>query len=335
MPAKKQSSIIEQWLENPFSSIVHTWSLTAFTAVMFLVVSALIMNNSTNINITKADTADTYVDIVSENIASNTLPQANNVIINDGDSAFNLMENNYTYINCRAIIIDSNNCSDIKGANFAFYRSGIEDKSTCNPNDANCYQGQCQLKTDCQSNSDTTVTVNCSIPVNYYAQSTDLGSNYEDENWICEIIPFDATGNGIAETDNIEINTLTAINVDNTINYGTVAKNNNTGKNNQLVKIANSGNQQVNLEISGTDMNCTHGTLPVNQQKYDFKNLPYDSLNNTLSPTITNHNISLTPGTNQEMSHTNLFWGIAIPAEGVSGSCKGSNSFTAIPDTTA
>lgn len=324
---KNSSKFIAEWLENPYAPMVHTWSITVFTAVFFLLAAFVLLENRQDFQ-AFADSTDTQVAIFEKNLGNNTEPIANNVIINNGDVGVHLIEDTHATVTCRAMLIDQNGCRDIQNAQYRFYRSDLETGIECDPNDENCYIGNCHIENDCSDDNDKTVTATCAIPVSYLADATDTTSElHGDTDWTCTITPQDHMGTGVIAYDTIEIYSLTALQIDNAINYGTVARGGNTGTNNQLVSVINSGNTNIDVAIDGTEMPCTDGLLPVSNQRFGLKNLPYEQLDSALNTTPERLDINLPKGVaNTSMQTT--YWGIAIPQDDVSGSCHGINTFT-------
>jgi len=125
--------------------------------------------------------------------------------------------------------------------------------------------------------------------------------------------------------------TLSALDVTAAIAYGSLALGADTGAGNQTVTITNTGNEAIDSQLSGTDMTCTSGSIPVANQKLDTSNVTYASLGTNLSGTPTTLEVDLPQRTGAAVTDL-VYFGLAIPATGVSGSCAGTNTFTSIAD---
>ena len=226
---------------------------------------------------------------------------------------------------CSARVIHKNGCKNITGAKYVFYKTSLETKSDCTKDDTNCYTGSCKLQNNCSEENDISMDVNCFVDINYIADSTDDYSEEKETNWSCEIIPYDNNGNGVPATDTIEISSLMATETTQNINYGIITKGKSTEYNNRITTTNNTGNTTINLNVHGTNMECSKGNIKSNYQKYDTKNFSYKSLEYNLTQQNNFVPISL-----EKNKKANIYWGIKIPDTEISGYCYGTNTLTPI-----
>jgi len=274
-----------------------------------------------------ADTSSTSATV------SNALPVASSASIDSGNASVTLTENTTTNIVCTATVTDNNGCEDIENGTAVFYRTNATGGASCSDDDNDCYSsetctedgGSCTV-----GGSDLTSTYTCTIAVQYFADATDAGSANEATDWTCEITPIDGTGSGTADTDTIEMSTLTALDVTGTIAYGSLALGADTSTSNQTVTLTNTGNEDMDPQVSGTNMSCSLGSteIDVAQQKFGLTDVTYGSLTWALSGTPTARDFTLPQRTSTAVTDDS-YWGLAVPSTGVGGTCSGTNTFTA------
>lgn len=172
-------------------------------------------------------------------------------------------------------------------------------------------------------------TYTCTFPVVHYAEPTDASSPFPSDNWTCDMIPSDAGGVGTTGSDTAEMNTLLAIDVTSTIDYGTLSPNTDTGGTNQVITITNTGNRQADPQLSGTDMSKGGDTIAVNQQKYAELPFTYSSGGTSLSSTPTTLDIDLYKQSTTTVITDTVYWGLGVPNGTAQGSYTGTNTITA------
>jgi len=289
------------------------------------------MTGTTNAHVGDG-TAYTTKICATATAAANTLPVASGVSINSGAASITLTENTTTPVSCTATVTDNDGCTDITGANYIFYRTS---QGSAGATDNNYrYSGSCtQDGGSCTGGGDLTATYTCTINAQFYTDPTDAGSPYPTDDWTCRVTPSDNVGAGTADTDTIEMNSLTALNVTANINYGTLGMGTDTGATNQTAVVTNTGNRSIDSQMSGTDMSCTIGSIPVGNQEYSASAFTYGA-GTDLSGTPTSLVLTLPQPTNDvaPVITDDSLWGLGMPTMGVSGSCTGTNTFTAIND---
>lgn len=249
----------------------------------------------------------------------------------DADAAsVTLTENTTTTVSCVAEVTDSNGYADIDSVTANLFRTtyGTSSAETNNSfyqlsGDTECVPSDGDLASE---------TYTCDFDVYYYADATDAGSDYEATNWTCEVIPYDGDGAGTSDSDTIEMDSLVALNVTSSIDYGTTNPNTDTGSTNQQTTVTNTGNRSLDVQLSGTDMASGGDTLDVGQQEYSATSFTYGAGTSLTSSPVTLI-LSLLQPTSGTAPVTDLvYWGIGIPNGTPSGTYSGTNTFTATAD---
>lgn len=272
-----------------------------------------------------ADTASTSVTV------GNAAPSVSVVTLNSS-SAITLVENNTRTVYATSTVSDGNGCSTIIGVTTDFYRSGVTAASCDTPGEANsnnCYsRSSCTVVAGtCTGGVDTTADYVCSAALQYYADPTDSGT-YSAQTWTATTYVTDGAATSSA-SGSAELNTLAALDVTSSISYGTLAANTDTGSANSTTTVTNTGNTNIDPDLSGTVMSSGGDTIAVAQQKYSSINFTYSSGTSTLSTTPTSINLALPQRTSGVVT-ANVYWGIGIPAGTNAGSYTGTNTFTAV-----
>jgi len=255
-------------------------------------------------------------------------PVASAVSIDSGASGVTLTENATKNVVCSATVTDANGYADITSVEAKLYRTGVGSAASDDPNNHYTLAGDSQCVPS--GGSGNTETYTCTFAVQFFAEPTDAGSIYASDNWTCLVTPSDSGGAGTAASDTIEVNTLLALNVTSSINYGNLSLGSTSGSYPKIVTVTNTGNANMDPQVSSAAaMTCTTGTIPVANQEYADFSFTYGS-GYTLSGTPTTLNLALPKPTSDTPVTANSYWGISIPSTGISGSCSGSNTFTAV-----
>lgn len=284
--------------------------------------------------------AQVYADDVGSGASvGSTPPVASSVDIDSAATIVHLTENTTTKVTVTATITDNNGCEDIAGAQVVFFRTDIGASALDDVNnhytvsassDGNCVPG----------GEDLTDTYTATISVNYNADPTDAGSVNEATNWTAKVTPSDSEA-GTPDSDTIEMSTLTALNTNSSVAYGTIGLGADTGSADQSVTVTNTGNEGIDVDLDGygtTDgdgfaMTCTVGSVPVANEKYSATaGVLYDS-KIALTDTATELDLDVAQQTDAP-STKDVYWGLGMPSTGVSGTCTGVIVFTANSDAT-
>lgn len=275
--------------------------------------------------------ANVAADAVSTSVTvSNAAPAVSATTFNNG-TAITLTENTTTTVYATTTITDANGCTTIAGVSADFYRSAIG-ATGCDAGgeaDANhCYPVvACTVVSgSCTGPADTAADYVCSTNLDYYTDPTDTGT-YSADNWVANITAGDgtATTTGSGTT---EVNTLKALDVTASMNYGTLAAGTNTGTTNSTTTVTNTGNSIMDPLISGTDMTGPATIIAANQ-KYASSSFNYSTGGVALSSTTpAAAAINLAQRTSGVVAG-DVLWGINVPNGTISGAYTGTNTFTA------
>ena len=300
---------------------------------------------------------DAYVFIVDQyNVASisatqgtnssftinNIAPTVTNVTLNGGND-INLEEATTKAVSVTATVTDTNGCSTSEITNvYAYvYRSGITYNTcsaapTSNPN--NCYKGIACTQDAGSCNAGTgAATYTCTVNLQYYADPTDLNTQFPAQNWLASIQAIDDDGEDpVAHiTTGVEVNSLVAFSVQDEINYGSLGVGEASDPLKTLVTTA-TGNVGLDQEHSGAANMCTDyptcsgGTpIPVANQKYALSATTY-ALATALSTSAVEVELNIAKVTSATPTTGTTYWGISIPSGTVAGTYNGANTITAV-----
>lgn len=304
------------------------------------------------------------------NVAPSLL--SGDIILNNGSNIILTVPGNETTgFTLDFTVRDSNSCqnslsgSEITGYRVAVSRSGIS-TSTCtglsgsyNPN--NCYASgvpgavwnlSCTASsTSCTGPTDDTQIYNCTFPLWFVADPTDVGvvsSPFAAQNWVASVLATDddgANSSMVRGSSPVELISFTALDLlTATIPYGALEPGNNTGTLNASTSVRSLGNTGLDQMLSGESMCGTYSlltecrpsatsTVPENQQKFGTSSLSYGSPQATALSSTTQQeleiNISKTISTTT-FSNKATYWGIAVPGTiTLAGAYKGLNTFIA------
>jgi hypothetical protein len=268
-----------------------------------------------------------------QNITINSPPNITGVILDDLTSApaneIDLIAASTRSVICLANVTesDSNNLQnatarifDTTNANYA----SADDNHTHYTNNT-CYVNQ-------SYNGTTKKQVNCSFNLKYYSNPG---------NWRCILEVADNYSIFRNNSDTATINTLLAIQVPSSIDYGNV--NSTFVSDESIINVSNAGNVRINLSLSGYAvnsgdgyaMNCTSGSnknISVMYEKFNLTasnpgllNLAsFQSVYANLTSAVTTKRFSL--NYRQQESYDDAFnltyWRIYIP-RGPAGTCRG------------
>ena len=276
---------------------------------------------------------------------NNATPSVDTITISDtslGSSIGNidLNENTTKTVYVHGAYSDANGCSDVATSGSLTLRFFLTPSgSTCTQNDTNCYTTgstgyTCNYSTvpgdSCSGGSDTTANYECSVPLQYFAVPTDNGSPNQFTDWRGLITAVDGSNATGTLYYGVEVNTLRALDVTASINYGSLSVGATSGTDVPST-ITNTGNDDdLDVEISGTSMACTAGTIAVGNQKYSLTaSEAYGSMI-ALSGTPVTQQTNIPAATVVATPSTDdVYWKLQVP-NGVSGSCSGTTTFSAV-----
>ena len=300
-----------------------------FSSVLASVLICSLVYPYVSVDDAQADSATSTTSVT----VSNATPVISAVTIN-ASAAITLTENTTKNVVVKATVTDNNGCEEITTGSgtisAVLYRSGATNGAACTASNNDCYPVTLTVDTGtCSGASDTSFDVTGSADLKHYADPTDAGSAHAAETWKTTVSAFDGNATGTGDAT-VELNTLSALDISGNIAYGSLGVGTNSGSTPQTVVVTNTGNVAMDPQVSSSAaMNCTVGTIPVANQKYSATTFTYTSGGTALSATPTTLNLTLPKQTTASAVTSTSYWGIGIPASGVSGTCGGSNTFAA------
>ncbi len=249
------------------------------------------------------------------------------------------------YLN--GIVQDNNSGDEIDHVDSVFYRSGVAGVGGCVENDGN----DCYKVFDCELSSDGVTSLqrrySCPLDLWYFADSTVAGGEFPGDHWVASVTVFDRAG---AHATNAslarEIQTLLALHVPGSVNYGILSVGESTDEANEFAHvISQEGNDESDVEVSystapgapgyGGTMDCVHnggiGAVPSGRQQWSVVPNHYGgpgSVSLTAVPAVVPLGVGYRHGAT--VPSEPVYWNISIPDSGVSGTCTGSVTISAV-----
>ncbi len=284
--------------------------------------------------VNRTDGLHMYGDVVNfTTTGGNSLPVASNVSIDADATEITLTESTTTEVVCTATVADVDGYGNITSVEAKLFRTGVGESSADDDNNHYTVSGDSECVPSGGSGSVEYYT--CTFNVYYHADPTDAGT-YETDDWTCQVTPTDTVGAGTSDTDTIEMATLIAMSAADSLDYDSLDRGNNTGSTNFETTITNTGNGEIDIQVSGSDMctdypTCSGSIITVNNQQYSTTPFTYGS-GSVLSASSTPVDINLTkPTANPSNATFDLEWGISVPSYALGYVHHGENIFTAIP----
>lgn len=263
-------------------------------------------------------------------------PVVSNVQLNEQND-ITLTESTTTAINATATVYDHQGCSTISSVIAKIYRSGVTNGKDCTTDDNNCYSvASCsQDEGSCTGPDDPEATYTCSIEMQFHADPTDSGTPWASQYWRVWIEATDdsgLTGEGYSPSNAPEVLSLIALDVTNSIIYGSLNPGEKNDPLDKITTITATGNVSLDVNLYGTTMTSGENSIVVGQQKYALsENTAYDEGTSLL----------VSPGEEAELDcpkttiagspqTKNIWWGIEIPVPQVPGDYSGTNTFEAV-----
>jgi hypothetical protein len=233
------------------------------------------------------------------------------------DNVINLTGSPMTTVTAIASTTDFNGWEDIDYATSTFYRSGVSGGTKCVPDNNNCYTASCSLSTPPSGN---TRDITCSADVYFFADPTDIGT-FSDQFWNAEMTVADNSGLKATDSfdDVVEMITLRSLTAVNDITYTSHYAGEDTGSDNELVVLTNTGNSPVNVVLEGSDLVGPTGSIAVANQRYSSSPFEYADAGCVICQFLTGesvqYDVDLPKPTNDTPVTDNLYWGINIPMD--------------------
>jgi hypothetical protein len=235
-------------------------------------------------------------------------------------------------LHINGVVRDTNGTEDIATTSLVFYRSSVGGGASCSADNNNCYRVPvCVLTPD----TSTTKKFDCQIDLQYYADSTDTGGRFSDDNWVAYVQVWDQSEAGsINNSVTKEVGTVLSLTIPTAISYGNSFSlgQETINTDNQEMVITQNGNDEADVQVSGTNMTCSSiGAIPVGNQKWSLSDVGYNGSSTPLTAISDNTFLNVGYRDNDASPVTkSLYWNIGIPATGVKGDCVGSNTITTI-----
>ncbi|MBP9669158.1 MAG: hypothetical protein KBE09_02615 [Candidatus Pacebacteria bacterium] len=261
-------------------------------------------------------------------VGAGSRPTASAAAIDAGAVSVTLTENTTHNVVCTGTVTDTDGFADITAVGAYFFRTTVGTTSAADDNNQYRLYGdsQCVPSSGAGNSEDYT----CTFAVQYFADPTDAGSPNASDNWSCELWPADNVATGTVSVDTVEMSSLIALDVTASIAYGSVNANTDTGVTNQTTTLTNTGNRDMDPELSGAAMtDGGSGTIAASQQKYDATAFTYSSGGTALSGTPATFDITLPQRTAGAVTD-DILWGLGVPNGTPNGSYTGSNTITAV-----
>lgn len=251
----------------------------------------------------------------------------------NGGQTISLLPGTTTTVFATTTVTDLNGPGDLDAATTTFYRGGVG--AACTPDNNNCYisSGAACSFTNCVG---STCDLVCSSDIYFHAEATDIGSDYDGEEWFAFMEVNDASGGYDFDTSiGQELGTLRAIDVAGPITYAATEAGSNTAGLNASTTIDNLGNVEINIEVQGTALTDGFGSnIPANQQRFATSTFTYGSCPScqTLSDSVwVSLDVDLSkPVIDTPFVQDDVYWGIAVPLGTNSAAHQGINVFTPI-----
>jgi len=219
-------------------------------------------------------------------------------------------------VTCEATVSDGDGWANITTVNATIWRSSSTEASADDNNDH-------YTNTSCNLGANTSATdmpATCTFSLQYYAK---------DGTWTCKIRAYDDSSSGSNETTTT-VNELVALSVPASMNFGTLNLGDTSTNDSEVeFSVENKGNVQIDAQVSGNNMACASGTIPIGNIRYDSAdNTSYD-LMTTLTTGAVTVDLNITKSTGSPSSVL-TYWRVQIPSSGVGGSCSNTITFTAV-----
>lgn len=338
------------------SRTLHYVLGAALVMVAVFTVGSLVMLNSqadtsTSVSIGNSTPgfSATYPLVYADTSSSNTETPSDTAafVSNSATDGINVASANTPgAVYFHGIAHDDNGAADITNVSLKLWASNTT--SSCAPDTADCYSNaSCTLQNATSALEKRFV---CVVNLSPFAFSTVTGG-YLAGTWKASATVMDGSSASSSTTaKDFEVAQLTALNIPTAIAYGngsTMALNDKTststdfdhvitqyGNMGATVSVSDSNLTDYDTSTGGTQtgMGCTIGYIPTANQKWQVgsEGDGYTGYN-ALSTTPTNTHVALPVrlhGDVQPTPSAKIWWGIAIPVTGVSGTCAGTTLMT-------
>ena len=271
----------------------------------------------------------------------NAAPSVTNVKLNGG-SIIKLIESSATTVQATATVSDGNAYHDIASITGKVYRSGVTGTEACTIDGNNCYQDAACATSVCSGND---CIVTCTFNVWFIAERTDFGT-YSGEHWVAWIRVEDKQGTTSSATSSaqtIELETLTAMDITDAIDYSSLGPGGKIDPLSKLVMASTTGNEAIDVQIAGSNMctdypACVVNTTSIYAQHYATGTpVGYASTSDEGCYTASTTDallefVTVKPTATPTDQGQTIDWGTAVSSTQAIGTYTGVNTFTVQSD---
>lgn len=243
-------------------------------------------------------------------------------------------ENSTVTVYIHGTASDADGCTDIDTASQyteVAYRSNIGGAHSCSTDNNSCYTGTVTLA-GCSGGADTDINFEYTVDLQYYADPTDAGAPQAATDWTSYIKVDDDAMASASLTDTWEYNSLLAINVTGSIDYGSLIFEQQSSE--QSLLFTNTGNRDLDAtQTTNGDMQCASGMITTTSTHYSATSgFPYAEGTEFTNGEST-IGLNLLQRTNDEAESTKTIYTLLkAPAIGAGGNCGHIFTFTAVAD---
>lgn len=281
-------------------------------------------------------------------VVNNVAPTVSAVTINGG-AAIDLTESSTKAVTLTATVSDNNSCygGEIATVYGYAYRSSITYASCDSSGEANndyCYpEVTCTVVGGtCTDNTDASANYTCTVNIYYYADPTDINTEYPTDTWLDTVkaIDDDTSSHTLEVSTGVEMNSLIGFELGYTvtasINYGNLGIGQ---KNDPLDKITTTtptGNIGLDQEHSGSSMcvdypTCSGGTpITVGYQHFALASSTAYASGTALTGSPLEYELNVPKVRGGSVTTKNVWWGIEIPTGTALGTYSGANTISAV-----
>lgn len=233
---------------------------------------------------------------------------------------------------------DPDGCADINAANqwsIKAHRTNHTNGSSCSADNNDCYVASIALS-GCDGPEDLTLVYQGTVALQHYADPTDAGSPQSGTNWTAYARVEDTVQANHSLADAFEVNSLLALNVTTTIDYGTVQLDAISPQ--QTLTFTNTGNRALDADQSaGGAMICNAAgsqSIAVSATHLSLTDgFTYGTGDQALATNPTVVDLSLALRTNDAAPLSkDVYLKLKMPLNGVRGACENTLTFTAKVD---
>ena len=240
-----------------------------------------------------------------------------------------------TTFHVTGVMLDPNGEQNIATSTAVFYRTDLTATSSCTAFLKNCYRTTCVLDTAYGSASEARYS--CPFELASWADATDTGSAYASSTWTAFVQTTDLSELTTTSSTTVEVNSLLALTVPSTFDYGTLAIGATTTAENAVEMIvAQGGNTAATITVRSTALACSvAGSIPVENQHWSLSRTEWDNIaSHPLAMSATSTDIYIARRVSvASLATSSLFFTVKIPESGVGGTCTGLMYIDAIAST--